>query len=342
MPETTEIITEDASPKRLSTKFLIRLAVSGLFLWLVYRSVDSKNLLFTLRAISLQGILLIALLYTFGQVISAIKWRIFVQEVGIYRGISQTLKAYFLGMFVNTFGLGTVGGDLARSIALKPSKGERGGALATVVADRVHGLAVLLTIGALGIITVQPAVLGPYAVILACAAVVSLAFAWVWGPKLLVKIFPLEHKHGRSAVLAAEAFPRKIKPFLKATLISVFFHFIQISMNYVIARELGAPLSLAYLIATVPLVNAASSLPLSINGLGIRDAMYLFLFMPVGVSREAAVSFGVIWIVTVTLVSAVGGLALLPDWLRGKNSGSDSQSIPKGSEVQIKDQQALG
>src|SRR5260221_13522527 len=91
-------------------------------------------------------------------------------------------------MFVNSFGLATVCGDLARAIVLKPEHGKRAAAFATVIADRLHGLGVLLTIGAIGIAIEKPPVLGPYAGILAWIGVIGLALGWFVGPWLLVRV----------------------------------------------------------------------------------------------------------------------------------------------------------
>ena len=94
-------------------------------------------------------------------------------------------------------------------------------------------------------------------------------------------------------------------------------------MFLAISQDLGLPLSLGYLLATVPLINVASALPISVNGIGIREVLTVFLFTPVGVSQEQAVVFGALWIVTVTLVSAVGGLLTASEAVAGQESAAD-------------------
>ena len=302
-------------------KRLLPVAISLLFIGLIYSKTNLSSLLETLSTISLETAFAIASLYAFGQLVSAAKWRIFVSSIGMEKPYLETARAYFFGMFVNTFALGTVGGDVARSLALRPPKGKRAAAIATSVADRVQGLGVLLTIGAIGIIFVKPEALGPLAVPLAWLCVLSLALGWLIGPKILTRVFPKDHRFGRSAREVKNAFPRDPKLFVVAAAISVFFHFVQIYMHYVIAYELGASvLSFAFLIATVPLVNVAAAMPISINGLGVREAMYIFLFVPHGVSQEVAVAFGAIWILAVTAVSAVGGLVVA--WSGGVDRGT--------------------
>ena len=159
--------TENKVAKKLGMKRIIRYLISIGLVVLVYRSVDFPSLLNTLKQISPSTGLYLVLAYLGGQVISALKWRIFLDGAQVKRTLPQILKAYFFGMFVNTYGLGTVGGDVARAVVLRPGSGKRAATLATVVADRIHGLTTLLTIGAIAVVIIKPAVLGAYAIPLA-------------------------------------------------------------------------------------------------------------------------------------------------------------------------------
>lgn len=304
-------------PNKTYARFIkhgLRLLISLVLVYLIYHLVDSRELLRTLSIVSIHNAILIALIYAGGQMLSVVKWRIFVQNVKIDRSFLDTTRAYFCGMFVNTFGLGTVGGDVTRGLALKPKRGERASALATVVADRIHGLLVLALIGSVSIMIVRPAALGDYATGLSALLVIGLISGWMLGPAILVKLFPADHRFGSAAAQVALAFPRNPKTLFLASVISFVFHSTQICLHYYIAQILGAPLSLAYLFATVPVTNIICSLPISVNGLGVREALYLFLFVPMGLSQETAVAFGAIWILAITAVSAIGGLILLPSF----------------------------
>ncbi|MCB0360731.1 MAG: flippase-like domain-containing protein, partial [Bdellovibrionales bacterium] len=149
--------------------------------------------------------------------------------------------------------------------------------------------------------------LGPLWVVGAIALAPLALAGWLLGPKTLTKLFPPGHRFGNAATQVARAFPHAPRPLLTATAISAAFHCLQIGMHWIIAQELDLPLTLAYLFATVPLVNIAASLPISMNGLGIREAGYLFLFVPVGVEPASAIAFGALWILAVTVVSALAG-----------------------------------
>lgn len=344
------LLKQMVSPKKRKSPLgaIIRIGVSLLLVGLVYYTVDRKGVLRAIGSVSLRGGLVLVLLYILGQLLSAMKWRIFVEQVGIKRSPMQILRAYFLGMFVNVFGFGTVGGDVARGLAIMPAKGERAASLATVVADRVHGLTVLLGIGSLAMFIVYPSELGKLTPILAYGGILgllTLGLAWWLGPTIFAKFFEHHPKWGTLVTRLSRAFPKEPKPLLTATFISAIFHCVQLLMHLVIAHELGANLSTAYILATVPFVNIVASLPISIfNGLGVREAMYCALFIPAGVPQSTAVAFGAMWLCTVTLISSLGVLLLTPGTRKivSEAASSEVESEEEASAEILSRQRAAG
>jgi uncharacterized membrane protein YbhN (UPF0104 family) len=304
--------------RHLSKKLLIQLTITALLLFFVLRKLDFGKLYEVLRRVSPLDFVYLCLLYTGGQLISSVKWAVLLRHAGIKRRYMECLRAYFLGMFFNSFGLGTVGGDVARAVAIKPEKGERAAAFATVIADRVHGLGVLLTIGAVSIAAVRPPVLGAYAGEVAAVSVVAMLIGWFIGPKGLVFVCERLGKFTELARRIACAFPTRPRTFLLATVLSVIFHCSQLFLHLLFASTLAVKLSLSYIFATIPIANAASALPISIQGLGVRESAYLALLSPIGISPEICVAFGALWFFTTQVVSGIGALIIAPGLLTGR------------------------
>jgi uncharacterized membrane protein YbhN (UPF0104 family) len=138
--------------------------------------------------------------------------------------------------------------------------------------------------------------------------------AWLIGPWILVN-FPLLKNTKLSAKLqqVAAIFPRDPKTLAVITGISVVFHTLQISLHAVMAAGMGIDIPLATLFVVIPFVNIASSLPISWQGLGVRENSYIFFLTaaPAIVSKEQAVAFGALWLLAVTVSSAIGGIVAL-------------------------------
>ena len=319
-------------------KIFVSLALLGLILY----SVDIKSLINTIENIPLSTAVAVISIYAAGQLLSSWKWCLLARASGIQTSYGAALRAYFAGMYVNYFGLGMVGGDVARGLLVSAGQGKKAEGLASVVADRVHGLAVL---GCIGVVSglIFGSELIPYpmfpAVIAGCCALIV---GWVVGPWILKTFGPkfaprLTHKIEHLAA----AFPRDIFTLSLVTCISLAVHILQIGIHAVMAYGLGAQITLSSLMIVIPWVNIASSLPISWQGLGVREKAYIFFLTPAFLSKEQAVAFGALWLLASTVSSAIGGvialasgdLALIKKSELNKKSSELTQSNEDSAEV---------
>ena len=89
------------------------------------------------------------------------------------------------------------------------------------------------------------------------------------------------------------------------------------------ARTLGVNVSFAEIVAAV-VVAMAQVLPLSLAGLGVREGMLVLLPHPIGVSSGKAIGIGLLWYLTMLLVSLLGAPAFAVGGWR-KRADADDQ-----------------
>jgi len=281
---------------------------------IVAYSVSFDKLLATLSEIHPSTALIVILGYTVGQLMSSYKWWTIARSGGIEVSYPTALKAYFIGMFVNCFGsgLGTVGGDVARGILISQGQPKKTEGVAAVVADRIHGLTVLSVIALITSQAFQSDRVPGWLLLALLGITTSLILGWVIGPWILTLV-PNETKLTKKLHQVAAIFPRDIKTLSLISAISVVFHCTQILLHGFMAYALGVSIPLAVLFVVIPLVNIASSLPISWNGLGVRENSYMFFLTasPAILSNEQAAAFGAIWLLAVTVTSAIGGIVAL-------------------------------
>src|SRR5262245_34515023 len=125
---------------RAGTHWALRAAVSAAVVAYILLHVDRRDLWAALSAVRPSQLLLPLALYLVGQVLSAFKWWMLGSSVGLARPVVDYVRYYFIGMFLNVFGLGTLGGDVVRGLYLG---GRRRPALAlnSVIFDREIGSA---------------------------------------------------------------------------------------------------------------------------------------------------------------------------------------------------------
>lgn len=285
-------------------------------LWLVLRSTRTDQLIATLSRVSVSGALLVTLIYVLGQCLSTVKWWIILRAGGLNVRLATAYRAYFIGMFVNCFGFGTVGGDVARGLIASAGtqfsgnghkvsgNGHKAEALASVLADRLHGLSVLALIGLIATV-VWGGAHGFTPILIALC--VAIPFGWMLAPRIIPKLLPAGHLKDK-IVAALAMLPQNPVALGAITGISLFFHGTQLALHLYMAHLFGATLPISKLLTSVPFVNIASTLPISWNGLGVREQAYKFFLVPEILTVDQAVGFGALWLVAVTISSAIGGL----------------------------------
>ncbi len=292
----------------MQKKALIKLSVSAVLILTILYVVDLEQFLHTLSTIPLWVPVVVTLAYVLGQAVSAYKWLLIARSGKIECSYFRALRAYFLGMFVNCFGFGILGGDLARGLLLAGDKPKKTAAIASVFADRAHGLGVLLALGMLSALVLSSKTVdGELELILFAIGAVIIA-GWFVGPGLLLKIIPEGNRFRDKAEQLASVFPKNPLKIFYISCLSACFHSIQISLHYFMGLGFGVEIPLMFLFVTIPFVNILSSLPISWNGIGVRESAYVFFLSPVYLTQEQAVAFGTIWILAITAASAVGGL----------------------------------
>lgn len=275
---------------------------------IVLRMARYDQLAITFRNIPIPQLLLVVVGYFAGQLLSSYKWCTIANAGGVEASYPAALRAYFIGMYLNCFGLGTVGGDVARGLLLAPGQHRKAEALASVVADRLHGLAVLSGIGAVAACTYGIHSLEPRLAFVLIGLGGGIALGWFFAPPIVLKLLPASNKFRHKVEAILGAFPRRPAIIIRITAISIVFHLTQISLHRVMGLAVGVEIPWSVLLVTIPFVNILSTLPISWNGLGVRERAYVFFLVPTVLQPEHAVAFGAMWLLAVTVSSAIGGI----------------------------------
>ena len=281
----------------MKVRFLIKILVSLIMLGLVLRLINFNSLKIQLLSIPLPIMIVIILWYAIGQCLSAFKWSLIARFGGIPVNYATALKAYFIGTFVNCYGLGVLGGDLARGLLIAEGHSMKAEAVTSVLADRLHGLTILALIGSFGAII--SLIFADYSqraflIYILVGAGSLMAVGWFVGPAALLKIIPHKNKWRTKIESVLSVFPKQPSKLALISAVSVIFHLTQISLHWYIGLQLGAHITLEYLFVAIPVVNIIATLPISWNGLGVRENSYAFFLVPAVLDYSQAVALGAV------------------------------------------------
>jgi uncharacterized membrane protein YbhN (UPF0104 family) len=299
--------------------FLFKLLVSGGLLAYFLSRIHIERFVDTFASAKFSYIALALAVYLVTQGISAARWMTLARPIGIKTPFPDMVRYYLIGMFFNLFAPGTVGGDVSRVYYLVKDEEAhaKGRAVTTVHAamsvlmDRGIGMLVMVWLGAAGLL-LFPEYSIPTPV---RTAVLLLALAILAGVLLIPLVQRVLPDDGHQLLvklrLALRSYRTHWHAVGVAALFSLVVHLIQAWMHVAMGRALDLDLPFSFCIIVYPLVGTFAAIPISVNGLGLREGGYVFLLAVLGIGTEKAVAFGILLFLIVALDSLIGGLLFL-------------------------------
>lgn len=282
---------------------LVRLGGSAAMLALLFTALPFDDIAAAIRSVPAGVWPGALLLYMLLHLVGVAKWRLLVNTAGAGLSFRTAVRAYYMGLFGNTFLPSIVGGDVVRAgVALRAARSKSGLVLGSLV-DRlldVVGLAAVAGIGALlspraldgqsrRIFLTLGALLAAGAVggLVALAVIPVRRFPWKVRRKLV---------QVRRAVRATIQRPQAL---VQALLLGMLLQTLLTVLNWWLGRVIGIHIPLYVWLFVWPLAKIAGLLPLTQNGIGVREAAQAVLFAPFGVSAAKAVATGLVFEVVI-------------------------------------------
>jgi uncharacterized membrane protein YbhN (UPF0104 family) len=249
-------------------------------------------------------------LYLAGQALSAYRWQLLAAILKVHGRYREYFAYIFVGMFTNLFVPGLLGGDAARSVYLGRRHSRMGEAIASVVADRAVGLISLFWLAAIAAIFLNFAPL-PRSVVTPTVVVGALAMAGFLASPLVARLIHLMPRSVRRAGGLVAPYLHNPAALIPAIALSIVLQIGLAVCQYILAAGLGLSVPLSLFILCVPIANVFASLPLTLNGLGIRESAYLVLFGMAGMRKEDAIALGLLWFAATMVGGLTGAIAFV-------------------------------
>jgi uncharacterized membrane protein YbhN (UPF0104 family) len=302
---------DTGSPRESGRKtavFALRLAVSAVALALVLTQIEIRS---AARAIGDVGPLPIVVAlgaYVASQWLSARRWAWVLRSVGLDLDGGLVVKYYFIGMFFSLFAPSTIGGDAARVFYVRRRGLDTTGATLSVVFDRAIGFAWLATIAALGIAFFDIVQL-PLPLERAIYVIASLVLLVGGIGVLLAHRRPSAFESSGKILPRSWALLRNREMLLRASLLSLLVHGAQICAAGVLVATIVPEVHWSFCFLFHPLVAMMAAVPISLAGLGVREAGYVYFLATLGgAPLESATTFALVWLAIVLAASALGAV----------------------------------
>lgn len=270
-----------------------------------------------------------------GYTLLTLRWYLLLTCQGVPASFSAVTRITCIGLFFNSFMLGSVGGDVIKAFYIaKGNAGHRTRAIMSIFIDRIIGLEALLILAFMTLlfnykfIIANPAlrallpgigicILGSFA---AAAAVFSKRTKNIFiaiGFKTLLAFLP-KRDILINSYNALHSYSSNKKKLAQALMISFLTHMIMLYIFYIIGREIGETLIpfLGYC-SIVPAGVIALSIPIAPAGIGIGQAAFYNLFKWYG---EQSGTFGATIITVYQLIQIMVNVSFVFVYLFNKRA----------------------
>lgn len=309
-PQPRAELAEPPRQRRAIGSYVLRAVLGIAILSFVLSRVNLHQLAGLLARERLAYFLAATAIYVAGQMVAACRWQMLSRMIGIAGRYVEYLLYFFIGAFTNLFVPGLVGGDAARALYLGRRHHQMGKAVASVVADRGFGLLALIWLTVACV-----AMLGRGIFPSAVTTPIFLVGAATGAGYLLMPVLAgLERYAPRrigSTIAMLSPYLRGRLALIPAIALSLALHLIQVAAQYVLALGLGLNIPFWMFLLCVPTTNTLASLPLTFNGLGLREGIYVVLFGMVGVGKADAAAMGLLWFGITTFAGLCASAAFI-------------------------------
>ncbi|WP_026966668.1 lysylphosphatidylglycerol synthase transmembrane domain-containing protein [Algoriphagus terrigena] len=271
-------------------KTALKLLLTGLALFLVFRKIDTDQLLQTAKSIQWLWLIPAVLFFVGSKIATAFRLNLYFKNIGLHISERQNWRLYLVGMFYNLFLPGGIGGDGYKVYLLnKHYKTPVKSLVQASLLDRLGGLVAIVFLLLIFIFAVDLdlpfASEIPWELLVGIAALLVFPAFWLM-QKVLLKAF--------------------LPSFWKANAWSMAGQLAQLVCAWFILKSLGVTENfLAYQLVFL-LSSIVAVLPLTIGGVGARELVFVYAHTYVGIDEAIAVAFSLIFFLISAAVSLTG------------------------------------
>lgn len=296
-------MTEPTSPPRWRRLALRLVVLASLAAWIV-AIAGGDDILAALGQVPLEHFLLGCALALVNQALAAARWGVMLAAFGA-QGRPPALRLFALvlvGHFYNTFVPGSVGGDVVRGVIARRHFDRPATSYLIVALERVLGLAGVLVLLAVGMALSPPRLdLTPWwpwigAAVGAGALVTALLLMWSGLRRKLAAVI------GR--YVQKVIWPAGVGWGLALSTVS---NGLSVIVTWIIGLGMGLGLSLVDMLFAVPLMLIGGILPITVAGIGPREASLMAVLAWMGVPAASAVALSLAFASTYYVAALIGG-----------------------------------
>lgn len=286
----------------IKSKFLLQ-SFGLILFYIVISRLDLAEVGLIITGINIYYFLIANILFIFLVIIKSIRWQSLMNAQNIVYSLNDSAIIYAAAIFIGSITPGNLG-DFVKVLYLKEDGHQLGRSFISVLLDRIFDVFSILVLGLIGFSLLMNSfqsisLIVSLMLFAALFAIVSIknikikslfsTFFQRFAPNQIKTRAPKIIKDSWIALSATG--PRQL---IYATLLTAAGWFLYFSAMCLLAFSIHIPISLLHLIICISVAHIATLIPISIAGIGTRDASLIALFSYLGYSKESALALSMI------------------------------------------------
>lgn len=283
-------------------KKLLKLLGPFIFIFIFIRVVDVQATFRLLKAIRPEMVLISVLLFPLVNAALTLRWWLICRHLAIHESFNDLFQVYYVAWFLSALPLVGVS-PLAKLLYLKESGKPAGTSAVSIALDKVFDFIGLLVFGLLGLVYFPQSLSNKteiWVFIGSCLLLVTILWAFrnkIWNALL----FFFKQYTTKSIQKIGDNLQADLKEFWSGFNVRFFLLILGISISiglvralvlYVLAVALHISVGFGFIIVCRAIIGLVNVIPVTISGLGTRDAVLLLMLPIAGATKEAAIALG--------------------------------------------------
>ncbi|UCF06659.1 MAG: flippase-like domain-containing protein [bacterium] len=315
-------------PKKFLLQLLKIVVSLGLIIFLLIK-ISPGKLVPHLASLNPLFIAVSLVVFFVSSLLGAVQWYILIRTGGIELSFPRALKLYFVGLFFNNFLPANVGGDAVKIYDVVRVGNDPYQVFAITLLDRIIGITGLCLLAIAASVSLIPigATENLVVFMLIFIGCIAPVLALILNRRLsrgvrklfgMIKLWGLGERF--NAIFEHLGSFRHLRTLLlRLLLLALVVQFLRVATHIFVGRALGIEVTswnFVHFYVFIPLLGLIMVLPISINGLGVREGTGILLFTRIGFSEERALLMEFLTYVVMVVVSLIGGIIFLGRHLR--------------------------
>jgi len=302
-------------------RIIVSLSLLTLLLWLTREHFARIWLL--LSSVNISKFILAFLVFISGIVFMAWRLKIVLAVQGYAFTVKNLFSLTLIGYFFTNFMPTSVGGDLVKGYYISKKTKTKLGSYTAIFVDRIIGMLSLVLLASLALAIMRGDVEDKFIFwgIIALLLFSIISVLLLSNEKLLKKIVSCLRLTHLLRVLKLDSLVKKTydtmnvyaghkEKLLQTVTLSLIAQFIGFSSIFILSKSLAVDIPFGKILLVVPVAFTLCMLPVTMNGLGLREWTFVLFFRST-IGNAAALSLSLLYLAMFLLISLIGGIIYL-------------------------------